>query len=125
MFLGQDNIETAYRRTNFDARVSGAKPEQLVRMCFEQVVTALGSAVRAHEARDQSRKSSSLTRAHAALTALEMGIDNDAPLSDALRQLFASAREVILGCVTKFDADGLGRVRDDFQEIGAAFAEVG
>lgn len=124
MLLGQQTIETAYRRTNFDARVAGARPEDLVRMCFEQVVVALGSAVHAHEAQDRSRKSAALTRAHAALTALEMGVDNDAPLATALRQLFASAREVILSSVTKFDARGLMQVRDDFREIGAAFAEV-
>lgn len=124
MLLRQESIETAYRRTNFDARVAGAKPEDLVRMCFEQVVVALGSAVHAHEAQDRARKSASLTRAHAALTALEMGIDNDAPLAGALRQLFASAREVVLGSVMEFDAPGLTQVRDDFREIGAAFAEI-
>ena len=121
MLLAMENPEVAYRRSSVDARIAGASPGELVQVCLEQVVLSLGTAIRAHEARDNARRSAGLTRAHAAVIALEMGIDRAAPLAAALTQLYGAARETILASVTAFDSAGLARVRDDFREIGEAF----
>ena len=38
----------AYRRVDFDARVKGASPSELVHLCYEHLVSALGTAIHAH-----------------------------------------------------------------------------
>ena len=60
----------AYRRVDFDARVAGADPGQLVTLCYEQLISALGTAVYANGLGDNLLKSQSLTRALSAITAL-------------------------------------------------------
>jgi len=112
----------AYRRVTVDARIRGAKPQDLVSLCFEQLVSELGRAIHADEAGDMSRRSDALTRALAALTALEMGLDRNAPLAEALDHLYAAAREAILSSVVKFDVELLSEVKQDFAEIGDALS---
>ena len=121
MLLQMESPAAAYRRSSVDARIQGASQADLVQICFEQVVASIGSAIRAHEAKDNGRRSAGLTRAHAALTALTMGVDHNAPLAGALAQLYASAREAILSSVIRFDTAKLALVRDDFRDIGEAF----
>jgi flagellin-specific chaperone FliS len=65
----------AYRRIAFDARVEGASPDELVSLCYEQFDMALGDALLAASQGDNHRKSSALTRALSAVTALQLGID--------------------------------------------------
>ena len=110
----------AYRRVAVDARIRGAGPAELVALCFEQVVAELGGAIHAHNSGDAARRIEGLTRAHAALTALEMGLDRSQPISAAMLQLYGAARERILRSVTAFDAAALQTIRADFREIGAA-----
>jgi flagellin-specific chaperone FliS len=112
----------AYRRVAVDARIRGASQTELVALCFEQVVAELGSAIHAHKAGDPARRSEGLTRAHAALTALEMGLDRSQPISAAMLQLYGAARERILRSVTVFDVSALEQLRSDFREIGAALS---
>ncbi|MCB2058681.1 MAG: flagellar protein FliS, partial [Novosphingobium sp.] len=64
--------QETYRRVDFDARVAGADPRQLVALCYEQLIAALGSAIYAATSGDNALKSASLTRALAALTALQL-----------------------------------------------------
>jgi flagellin-specific chaperone FliS len=111
----------AYRRSEIDARVhGGADPADLVLLCMEQAISSLGLALIAHERNDRAGRSKALTRALSAVTALDMGVDRDAPLADALLQLYGAARKAILDSVLAFDAEVLGRVRQDFIEIAAA-----
>ena len=110
----------AYRRVAVDARIHGASQAELVALCFEQVVGELGGAIHAHTTGDAARRSEGLTRAHAALTALEMGLDRRQPIAGAMLQLYGGARERILRSVTAFDAAALQTIRADFREIGAA-----
>lgn len=110
----------AYRRVDFDARVRGADSRQLVDLCLEQVVGSVGRAIHAHERQDNAAKSAALTRAVSALTALQMGVDVSNPTAAALVQLYQSARNAILDCVTRFDADTLRTIRQDFSEIREA-----
>ena len=110
----------AYRRVDFDARVRGADSRQLVDLCLEQVIGSVGRAIHAHERSDNAAKSAALTRAVSALTALQMGVDVSNPTAAALVQLYQSARNAILDCVTRFDAATLRTIRQDFTEIREA-----
>lgn len=110
----------AYRRVDFDARVRGADSRQLVDLCLEQVIGSVGRAVHAQERGDNAAKSAALTRAISALTALQMGVDLANPTAGALVQLYQSARNAILDCVTRFDARTLQAIRQDFTEIREA-----
>lgn len=110
----------AYRRVAVDARIRGASQTELVAMCFEQLVSEIGSAIRAHETGDRARRSDGMTRACMAITALEMGIDRSQPVADALLHLYAAARQRILASVTTFDRAALHELREDFREIGKA-----
>lgn len=124
MLMLRHTPAAAYRRIAVDARVRAAGQAELVGMCYEQLTAELGAAIRAQESGDAARRAGALTRAHAALMALEMGLDRSAPIAAALSQLYGAARETILASVTAFDAAALAAVRADFREIGAALAEA-
>lgn len=110
----------AYRRVDFDARVTGAGPEQLVDLCFEQLTGSLARAIFAEARGDNAMKSAALTRAVAALTALRMGVDGTNPTGAALLQLYDSARCAVLDCAVAFDAAMLEAIGRDFHEIRLA-----
>lgn len=110
----------AYRKVDFDARVAGAGPGELVVLCLEQFTAALGSALFAAERADNRLKSQSLTRALSALTALELGITANQPLAPALGQLYVAARRALLDSVVRFDPATIRTVRKDFSEIAEA-----
>lgn len=116
LLLQRDPCE-AYRRVDFDARVYGASPQQLVDLCFEQLIGSLDRAVFAHGRGDNRMKSAALTRAVAALTALQMGVDTTFPTGQALVQLYQSARKAALECAVRFDSEVLATIRTDFAEI--------
>lgn len=119
MLLNRDPSE-AYRRVDFDARVKGADSRQLVDLCLEQVAGSLGRAIHAAAHGDNGAKSSALTRAVAALTALQLGVDASVPTGQALLHLYQSARTTILDSVLHFDHAKLGAIRHDFIEIRQA-----
>jgi len=118
--LAQRNPHDAYRRVEFDARVASARPEQLVALCYQELSTALGSAVRAHERGDNQRRSAGLTRALAALTALQLGIDGRAAGAGPLLQFYGGLRQAVLDSVPSFDPGRLLSARRDVEEIAAA-----
>lgn len=121
--LALNNPHEAYRRSSFDARVQGGDSAALVQLCLEQAIAGLGSAQFAQERGDPSLRSKGLTRALTAITALEMGVDRDAPLAQALLQVYGAARQAVLASVTDFDAELLTSVRNDFLEIAAALRD--
>ena len=118
--LTQRNPDTAYRRVDFDARVSSASPAELVKLCYEQLIAALGRALIAEGRADNRLKSEALTRAVSALNALQMGVIGEGEVADALHQIYTSARRSVLDCVLSFDAETIARIRQDFIEIAAA-----
>lgn len=113
----------AYRRIDFDARVQGANPAELVHLCYEHLIGALGTAIHAGSLGDNTLKSRSLTRALTAITALQMGVSGESGIAGALRQLYEGARREILDAATRFDPAKLEVVRRDFEEIGRAMRE--
>ncbi|MCB2076666.1 MAG: flagellar protein FliS [Novosphingobium sp.] len=118
--LAQRNPQEAYRRVDFDARIEGADTRELIGVCYEQFVTAIGTAIFAAERGDNGLKSRSITRALSAITALQLGVSGDGGVADALRQLYGAARRAVLDSALRFDAETLGRVRQDFLEVNEA-----
>lgn len=119
MQLRRDPGET-YRRVDFDARVKGASSLQLVTLCLEQAAGSLGRAIYAQAHADNSAKSAALTRAVAAITALELGVDTSSPVSQPLLQLYQAARRTILDNALRFDASQLETIRTDLLDIREA-----
>ncbi|WP_421852813.1 flagellar export chaperone FliS [Novosphingobium sp.] len=119
MLLSRDPGET-YRRVDFDARVKGASSLQLVALCLEQAAGSLGRAIYAQEHGDNSAKSAALTRAVAAITALELGVDSAHPAGQPLLQLYQAARRTILDNALRFDAAQLETIRTDLLDIREA-----
>jgi len=110
----------AYRRVDFEARVKGANPRQLVDLCLEQLAGSLGRAIYADRTGDNAAKSAALTRAISALTALQMGVDAGNPAGGALLQLYQAARHTVLDSALQFDARKIETIRNDFLEIRQA-----
>ena len=117
--------QEAYRKVDFDARVVGADPRQLVVLCYEQLTGALSRALHAASLGDNRAKSEALTRALAAITALQMGIDPAAPVASALGHFYAAARQALLDCVLDFQPRTVEQLRGDFAEIAGALAKAG
>ncbi|WP_260925087.1 flagellar protein FliS [Novosphingobium sp. 9] len=113
-------VHEAYRSVDFDARVRGAAPAELVHVCYEHLVGALGTAVHAEGLGDNALKSRSMTRALTAITALRMGVSGEGGVAEALRHMYESARRTILDSAIAFDAHRVGALRDDFLEIASA-----
>ena len=114
----------AYQRAEFDARVQGASPSELVHICYDQLVLALGTALVAHAKGDMRLKSRSMTRAVTALMALELGIDQSHAMARVLGDFYGAARKSILASSVDFDAACLGEMRDDFRELRNALGAV-
>jgi flagellin-specific chaperone FliS len=121
--LAQQDPREAYRRVDFDARVSSANPAQLVSLCLAEFVDALGSALAAHERVDNAGKSRALTRSLSALTALQLGISSQASVGQALAHLYEAARRTVLDNVVEFDPLAVRVVRDDFCDIASALID--
>ena len=112
----------AYRRVEFDARVSGTDTAGLVLVCFEQFGQALTAALGGHRSGDNQRRSAGLTSALAAITALQLGIDGADSVAGSLTRYYAAARRTLLGSVLAFDPAAIAALRGDFGEVAAALA---
>lgn len=121
--LAERNPGAAYRRVDFDARVQSADPAQLVTLCFEQLVSALGTALFAQAKGDNRMKSDALTRAVSALTALHLGVSGEGGVADALRHIYIAARRSVLDSVLAFDPGTIAKIRQDFIEISQALTQ--
>lgn len=122
--LAQRNPSEAYRRVDFDARIAGAKPAELVVLCLEQFISATGSAIIADERKNNELKSQAMTRAMSALTALQMGIEGNTGMAAALGQFYGAARKTLLDSVIKFDARAVKSMRQDFIDVARALASA-
>lgn len=118
--LAHHNPQEAYRRVDFDARVAGADPAHLVGLCYESATSAMARALHAHGMGDNQAKSAALTRALAAVTALQLGIAGQDGVSAALRQFYGAARKCLLDCALNFDVEALTAFRNDLIDISNA-----
>ncbi|MEO5598690.1 MAG: flagellar protein FliS [Novosphingobium sp.] len=118
--LARHTPQEAYRRVEMDARVNGSDARQLVSLCYEQLISALGSALHAAARGDNRGKSAGMTRAMASLTALQLGVSGETGIATALRHFYEAARRTLLDNVLAFDADAISAMRQDFIDIGRA-----
>ncbi|MFM5917894.1 MAG: flagellin [Novosphingobium sp.] len=118
--LARTSPHEAYRRVEFDARVSGADPAGLVLVCFEQFDRGLAAALGVDKAGDNHRRSAGLTSALAAVTALQLGIDRTSSMAAALEQYYGAARAALLDSVLHFRASTIATLRADFAEVAGA-----
>lgn len=112
--------QEAYRRVDFDARVSASNPADLVHLCIEHLIGAVGTALHAVEHGDNELKSRSITRALTSVTALQLGVSGEEGVSAALRHMYEAARRTILDSAVVFDSPRMEALRADFVEIGKA-----
>ncbi len=115
----------AYRKVDFDARVEGADPRQLLALCYEQLIEAIGSALSAHASDNNQARSQAVTRALAAVTALQLGVAGEGGVANALLQFYASIRSALLDCALHFAPGTLTDIRRDVAEVAAALTEAG
>ncbi len=116
----------AYQRVEFDARVRGANSSELVHVCYNQFIDALGSALAANQRTDTLLRSRSLTRALTALMALQLGVDREHEMAAALSEFYGAASKSVLASSLDFDAARLEEIRNDFIEVrdGLALARA-
>ncbi len=115
--LARHTPQDAYRRVEIDARVGGSDPRQLVTLCYEQLIGALGSALHAAQAGDNRGKSQAITKALSALTALQIGVTGDEQVAWALRHLYEATRKALLDNVLAFDEVTIATIRGDYIDI--------
>lgn len=118
--LALRNPQEAYRRVDFDARIEGASPAQLVALCFEQAEGALASALFAHQSGNNQTKSKAMTKALAAITALQLGVSGEQGVAAALRQFYGASRRTLLDSALDFDVVAVEAMRRDLHEIARA-----
>ena len=115
--LARHTPQDAYRRVEIDARIGGSDPRQLVTLCYEQLIGALGSALHAARGADNSGRSAGMTRSLSALAALQIGVGGDEQVAHALRHLYEATRQALLDSVLVFDAETIETIRADYIEI--------
>ena len=115
--LARHTPQDAYRRIEIDARIGGSDPRQLVMLCYEQLIGALGSALHAASLRDNSGKSAAMTRALSALAALQIGVSGEQQVAHALRHLYEATRQALLDSVLAFDPATIETIRTDYIDI--------
>lgn len=123
--LALRNPSEAYRRVDFDARIEGADPRTLVLLCYESLVSSLGTALFAHDRGDNRAKSTALTRALSALTALQLGVAGSGGISGHLHQFYEATRRRVLDNVLNFAPDQVTEIRQDIRDISAALSRHG
>src|SRR5688500_3436539 len=98
-----------YSRIEFDARVNGAGQQELVTLLLEELLLALRSAIFAADNGMNQRKSAAMTRAIAALTALEMGVasQSDEGISRTVLHFYRFGKRTILDSVVTFDREAI------------------
>jgi flagellar protein FliS len=114
-----------YSRIDFDARVSGADKEELVVVLLEQLLMAIQSAIFANERGLNQRRSTAMTRAIAALTALEFGVvtASEGDIGSALLHFYRVGKKSILDSVITFDPAAFGALYVDFDDIRQALSQ--
>jgi len=123
--LARNTPQDAYRRVEFDARVGGSDTRQLVMLCYEQLIGALGTSLHMAKINDNRGKSQALTKALSAITALQLGVSGDVEVSWALRHLYEATRKALLDNVLSFNPEVIETIRGDFIDILRAMSGSG
>ena len=115
--LAANQPRDAYRQSNFDARIKGGSPEDIVVYCLDELALTLGMLRQADMRGNRGGRSEAITRGIAILTALEMGVDRETELASSLLHFYEGARRLLLASVAQTDSDAVDTLRADVTEI--------
>jgi flagellin-specific chaperone FliS len=111
----------AYRMVDFEARVGGLAGPDLVRLCFEEIDSALDRALWADGQQRAELRYRSLERAQLGLSALLLGLDGSNPAAASLDAFYRSLVTRLLASRRAFDPADVADMRRDMADIGRSF----
>lgn len=111
----------AYRRVDFDAHVSGLSGIDLVRLCFEEIDSALDRALWAHGKQHSELRYKALERAQLGLSALLLGLDRASPVAAPLDTFYRSLVTRLMASRRAFDPADVTNVRRDMADVRQSF----
>ena len=114
----------AYQQSNFDARVNGGTPQDIVVYCLDELALTLGLLRQADMRGNRSSRSDAITRGIAILTALEMGVDRETELAGSLLHFYEGSRRLLLDSVSQTRGDAIETLRADVIEIRDALKQA-
>lgn len=117
MMLAANEPRAAYRQSNFDARVNGGTPQDIVIYCLDELALTLGQLLQADMRGNRSGRSDSITRGIAILTALEMGVDRENELAASLLHFYEGSRRLLLASAATTQNEAIEGLRADVIEI--------
>lgn len=120
--LAANDPRAAYRQSNFEARVNGGTPQDIVVYCLDELSLTLGQLRQADMRGNRAGRSEAITRGIAILTALEMGIDRENELAGSLLHFYEGSRRLLLSSVGTTQVDAIEGLRSDVIEIRDALA---
>lgn len=122
--LASSEPRAAYQQANFDARVHGGTPQDIVVYCLDELSLTLGVLLQAELRGNRAGRSQAITRAIAILTALEMGVDRENELAASLLHFYEGSRRLLLGSVAVTQVEAIQTLRADVIEIRDALKRV-
>ncbi len=115
--LASSEPRAAYQQSNFDARVHGGSPQDIVVYCLDELALTLGMLRQADQRGNRAGRSAAITRAIAILTALEMGVDRENELAASLLHFYEGSRRLLLGSIAITQTEAVATLREDVIEI--------
>lgn len=110
------NPAAAYRRVELDARIEASGSADLTRICLEEALAALGTALTALD-RPSGAPRPSLARAQSILVWLAQSVSADHPLGASLRQFYGGLASQIGANLLQPDAEAILRIRGDIRDL--------
>lgn len=123
MMLRQNPAE-AYGRVELDALVLGSSGPALVRLCFDEALTALDRAMAMQNAARFDIRSRALSRALLAISALRTGVDESSAMAPMLLEFYGAAAAAVTGAIVRFKPAPLLALRADLAEIREALVSA-
>lgn len=107
----------AYRQVDLDARIEASQADDLTRICLEETVAALSSALFALERAPENPPREGLSRANGIAVHLARSVAPDNPMREALVQFYGGLAEAIARNMITPNRDEIARVRGDFEDL--------
>lgn len=114
----------AYKRVDFEAFVVGADADALVRICFEDIATALERSLWADRNSRTQLRGTSLQRAQMGLLTLISGLDMEQPVSKSLDVFYRSMLARVTNALQYFEPTVIEMTRDDLADIARSLFEA-
>ena len=123
--LACNEPRAAYRQSNFEARVNGGTPQDIVVYCLDELALTLAMLRQADARGNRAGRSEAITRGIAILTALEMGVDRENALAESLLHFYEGSRRLLLNSVATTQVAAIEALRTDVTEIRDALKLAG